>query len=138
MVRLLLARTTLKIFEIDDNCADEVCRKTVIETVSSASSTMLEKATEDDIAGFQCYTIRNMDTQQVTGSDIEQYKLLNIKENPLNNRQKYLDVMCFPTLFPDGKHHPRQVNVSHSECIKCRLYNKDSRFRKDPPHRQPL
>ena len=30
--------------------------------VSKASSTMLEKATDDDVAGFQYYTIRNLDT----------------------------------------------------------------------------
>ena len=120
---------------IDQNCVDEVVKKAVIEAVSSASSTMLEKATDEEIAGFQCYTIRNLDTQQVTGSDIEQYKLMSVKEDPLNNRQQYLDVMCFPTLFPDGnfgKYHPRDVKLSHSEYIKSRLYNKDSRFRKDP------
>ena len=119
---------------LDENCIDEIGKKAVIETVSSASSTVLEKATDEDIAGFQSYTIRNLDTQQVTGSDIEQYKLMNVKEDPINNRQKYLDVMCFPTLFPDGnfgKYHPRQ-GLSHAEYIKSRLYNKDSRFRKDP------
>ena len=75
--------------------------------------------------------------QQVTGSDIDQYKLLSVREEPLSNRQKYLDVMCFPCLFPDGnfgKYHPRRVNLSHSEYIKSRLLNKDSRFRKDPQY----
>ena len=62
---------------------------------------------------------------------------MNIKENPLNNQQKYLDVMCFQVLFPDGnfgKYHPREVKLSHSEYIKSRLLNKDSRFRKDPQY----
>ena len=42
--------------------------------------------------------------------------------------------MCFPVLFPTGRFgefHPRQEKLSHSEYIKSRLLNKDSRFRKD-------
>ena len=37
---------------------------------------------------------------------------------PIDNRQKHLDVMCFPVLFPTGKYgefHPRQEKLSHSE-----------------------
>ena len=44
-----------------------------------------------------------------TGEDIDHYKLLSVHEQPLDNRQKYLDVLCFPTLFPTGMygaHHP--------------------------------
>ena len=45
--------------------------------------------------------------------------------------------MCFPALFPTGhfgKYHPREVKLSHSEYVKSRLLNKDSRFRKDPQY----
>ena len=45
--------------------------------------------------------------------------------------------MCFPVLFPTGKFgefHPRQEKLSHSEYIKSRLLNKDSRFRKAPQY----
>ena len=45
--------------------------------------------------------------------------------------------MCFPVLFPTGhfgKYHPRDVKLSHSEYVKSRLLNKDSRFRKDPQY----
>ena len=107
----------------------------VVEVVSNASSTMLEKASDNDISGLQCYTIRNLNNKLNTDSDIEQYKLLHVEEEPLDNRQKFLDVMCFPTLFPDGKfgkYHPRSVKISHSEYIKSRLFNKDPRFRKEP------
>ena len=107
----------------------------VVEVVKKTSSTVLEKATKEDISNLQCYTIRNLSTKQFTGDDIEQYKLMNMQEEPIDSRQKYLDVMCFPTLFPDGnfgKYHDRQKKISHSEYIKSRLLNKDSRFRKDP------
>ena len=60
-----------------------------------------------------------------------------MKENALDNCQKFLDVMCFPHLFPSGRFgefHTRSVNISSSEYAKSRLLNKDSRFRKDPQY----
>ena len=67
--------------------------------------------------------------------DIEQFRLMNVTEKPLDNRQKYLDVMCFPVLYPSGRfgeHHDRAVRISSSEYVKSRLLGSDSRFRKDP------
>ena len=63
--------------------------------------------------------------------------MLSVKEDPIDNRQQYLDVMCFPSLFPTGKfgeHHPCAVKLSHSEYLKSQLLNKDSRFRKEPQY----
>ena len=122
-----LKQTNWLYVDVDDASVDEAATK-VIEVVTNASSTMLEKASVDDIQGFQAFTIRNLDNKLSTDSDTEQYKLLNVKEDPIDNRQQYLDVMCFPTLFPTGKfgeHHPRAVKLSHSEHIKSRLLNKD-------------
>ena len=85
--------------------------------------------------GLQAYTIRKMDQYMSTGRNIEYYKLLSVHEQPLDNRQKYLDVLCFPILFPTGKYvefHPRPVKLSFSKYIKSRLMNTDSRFRKEP------
>jgi len=96
---------------------------------------MLEKASEDDLSEMQYYTIRDLDNKLTTTSDIDQYKLLNVTEEPLDSRQKHLDVMCFPVLFPDGnfgEFHPREEKLSPAEYVKSRLLNKDSRFRKDP------
>ena len=80
---------------------------------------MLDKADEHDISGFQAFIIRNLDKLS-TESDIEQYKLLSVREDPINNRQQHLDVMCFPT-YPTGKfgkYHPRDVKISHSAFDK--------------------
>ena len=121
---------------VNDESVDEAAKQ-VIEVTNSASSTMLEKASADDIATFQAYTIRSLDNKLSNQSDIEQYKVLSVNEDALDNRQKYLDVMCFPVLFPTGQfgeHHPRRVKLSHSEYVKSRLLNKDSRFRKDPQY----
>jgi len=78
-----------------------------------------------------------MDEKLPVGSDIEHYKMLKVNEPALNNRLKYLDVMCFPTLFPSGRYgefHPRKVHLSFSEYVKSRILNKDSRFRKNPEY----
>ena len=84
---------------IDDKSLEEATKK-VVETIDNTSSTMIEKATKEDIAMFQSYTIRSLDQQHSITADIDQYKMLNVKEKPLNSRQEYLDVMCFPNLFP--------------------------------------
>ena len=63
---------------------------------------------DKDIVGFQSYTIRNTNSKLSKDSDIAQYKLNGVREDPLDNRQLHLDVMCFPTLFPTGRfgeHH---------------------------------
>ena len=98
---------------------------------------MLDKVDEHDISGLQAFTIRNLDNKLSTESDIEQYKLLSVREDPTDNRQQHLDVVYFPKLYPTGKfgkYHPRDVKISHSEFDKSRLLNKDSRFRKDPQY----
>ena len=54
-----------------------------------------------------------------------------------NLPDKYLDVLCFLTLFPSGKcgeSHDRSVPISLNEFGKSHLLNKDSRFRKDPQY----
>ena len=66
---------------------------------------------------------------------MEHYQLLSVHEQPLDNRQKFLDVLCFPTLFPTGQYgefHPRSVKLTFSEYLKTRLMNSDYWFRKNP------
>ena len=121
---------------VDNNSIDDVA-KNVIEVCDSASSTMLEKITSDDIASFQAYTIRQLDQRVSITPDIDQYKMLNVQEDAIDSRQQHLDVMCFPVLFPNGnfgEHYPRKVKITSSEFMKSRLLNKDSRFRKDPQY----
>ena len=76
---------------------------------------MLEKATKDDVATFQAYTLRNLDNKLSPTSNIEQYKVLSVREGPIDSRQQYLHVTCFPALFPTEKldeFHPRQEKLS--------------------------
>eukprot|EP00731_Ephydatia_muelleri_P005830 Em0003g78a len=121
---------------VDDASLDEAA-KNIVEVVDQASSIMLEKASTDDVAALQAYTIRSLDQQGSTKLDVEQYKMQNVKDSPIESRQRHLDVMCFPTLFPSGQFgefHPRDIHLSASEYAKSRLLNKDSRFRKDPQY----
>ena len=88
----------------------------MVEVVDKASSKMLEKASVDDIAALQSYTIRSLDQQGSALMDVEQYKMLNVKDDPIQSKQRHLDVMCFPTLFPSGQFgefHPRDKHVQH-------------------------
>ena len=52
--------------------------KHIIEVSNTATSSMLEKAIEDDVAAFQAYTIRILDNKLSTTSDIEQYNVLSV------------------------------------------------------------
>ena len=85
-----LSTKNLRCFSKDDS-VDAVSKK-VIAIANSASSIMLDKADECDISGFQAFTIRNLD-KLLTESDIKQYKLLSVREDPIDNRQQYLDVV---------------------------------------------
>eukprot|EP00731_Ephydatia_muelleri_P024871 Em0016g1142a len=121
---------------VDDASLDEAA-KNIVEVVDKASSIMLEKASTDDVAALQAYTIRSLDQQGSIKTDVEQYKMQNVKDSPIESRQRHLDVMCFPTFFPSGQFgefHPREMHLSASEYAKSRLLNKDSRFRKDPQY----
>ena len=119
--------------DIDDSSVDDASRR-IIECVSDTTSSMLVKASSEDISSFQAYMIRRLDQKQSNLTDTEQYKLMNVKEDALSNKLKHLDVLCFPTLFPSGKFgesHDRLIPISVSEFAKSRFLNKDSRFRKD-------
>ena len=79
---------------------------------------------------FKHYTIRSLDNKLPINSDIDQYKVVNIQEHPLDSGQLHLDLMCFPALFPTqaliGENHAREVKINHAS-----LLNKGSHFRKD-------
>lgn len=60
------------------------------------------------------------------------YQMLKIQDLTLNNREKELDVMCFPDIYPfdiNGQRHIRQVKLQDHEFIKCRLTSKHPHYR---------
>ena len=72
--------------------------KHIIEVSNNATTEMLKKVSSDELDAFQAYTIRNLDSKLFTVSDLEQYRLTSITEDPISNRQQHLDVMCFPEI----------------------------------------
>ena len=59
--------------------------------------------------------------------------MVNVKEFTLKSNQKHLVLLCLPELFPTGEfgeYHEHEVPLTSSECVKSRLKNKDSRYRK--------
>ena len=118
---------------VHEKCIDE-STKQIIEVSNNATTEMLKKVSPNEVDAFQAYTIRNLDSKLSIGSDMEQYRLLSVTEDPINNRQQHLDVMCFPVLFPTGKFgefYTRDEKITPSEYVKSRLLHKDSRFCKD-------
>uniref|UniRef100_A0A1X7VYA2 Uncharacterized protein n=1 Tax=Amphimedon queenslandica TaxID=400682 RepID=A0A1X7VYA2_AMPQE len=72
---------------------------------------MLKKENDQYLEGFLAYTITNIDSKIATCSDISQYKIMNVKEAPIDNRKDHLDLLCFSNLFPTGhygEYYPRQ------------------------------
>ena len=54
--------------EVTDKSVDEAAKQVV--EVTNTTSTMLEKASENEIAGFQSFTIRNLDNKLPADSDL--------------------------------------------------------------------
>ena len=121
--------------DVDPDKVEKSGDEIVIDVAHSATSTMLEKVAFRDeyCAGLQAYTIRHFDKPAPTRNDIDQFKLVNVKEYPLKSNQKHLDLMCFPELFPTGEfgeYHDNEVPLTSSEYVKSRLKNKNSLYRK--------
>ena len=108
--------------DVNDDCIDEVTKE-VVEEVNKATSTMLEKAIKEDVAGFQCYTIRNMDNQQSVDPDIEQYKLLRVKEDPPGQPSEALGRHVLPGSL--SKWQVWQVSHSKGEALMQSLKRLD-------------
>ena len=68
---------------------------------------------------LSAYTISNLHSKIVTGSDISQYKLMNMEEAPLDNRQKHLELLCFPSLFPTDNMESSAIIaiINHNETV---------------------
>ena len=93
---------------------------------------MIVKASKEDVASYNSYTMNEV---QSTSSDIEQYKLMDVKDAPQDNRLKFLHVMCFPHLFTSrrfGEFHTHEVKLSSSEYAKSRLLNQGLAFQEGP------
>ena len=111
---------------VNEACVDDAAKKIAFQKVSDTSSKLLEKSSEQDMLALDHYTIRQISESTPIQNDIDHSKMLTIMEPALDNRLNYLDVMCFPALFPTGEfgqNHPREVKLTFSEYVKSRLLN---------------
>lgn len=78
------------------------------------------------------YTIHALNETKCYETDSHLYKMLKVEDNPIDYREKYIDLLCFPDLYVNGMYgqfHERQVKLTSAEFIKCRLMSKHSQFR---------
>ena len=125
--------------DVQPESVEKSAKDFVIEVANSATSTMIEKVSNktEYVAGLQAYTLRYLDKPVSSVSDIDQYKMVNIDEYPIKSNQQYIDLLCFPDLYPTGEfgeHHSRELALTSSEFVKSKLQNKDSRYRKKPEY----
>ncbi|KYN30142.1 hypothetical protein ALC57_00398 [Trachymyrmex cornetzi] len=79
------------------------------------------------------YTIYPMHAKRIGNeSALKLYQMLKIEDVPMDNRYKYLDVMCFPDLYPEGvngQREDRNFALTEYLFVRARLMSKHSRFR---------
>lgn len=94
---------------------------------------LLTQVSESDEL-YEQFTIYPMYEKRPNESATHLYQMLKIHDVPLDNRNKSLDLMCFPNSYPygcNGQQEDRPIRLTHSEFIKSRLMSKHSQFRAD-------
>ncbi|XP_026830504.1 uncharacterized protein LOC113563289 [Ooceraea biroi] len=98
---------------------------------------MLTQKDKDD-SYYEHYTIIPLHENKENQTACTLYQVVKIEDVPLDNREKNLDVMCFPHLFVLGCNgqcdESRPVKLQDHEFIKCLLTSMDPRFRVDPQY----
>ena len=105
-----------------------------IEEFSATSKdAMIQQIAENEEAAlYEQYTINALHAPRMNERATALYQLLKVNEAPLDNRAKYLDMYCFPDLYPHGiggQTSHREVLLQPAEYVKCILMSRDSRFR---------
>lgn len=127
-------------YQIVDNEGDESNEETdeVQQNKDNNNQTVLKRKafltqiTQDSGINDQ-YTVYPMRVKRIDNeSSLKLYQMLKIEDVPMNNRYKYLDVMCFPDLYPEGingQREDRNFALPEYLFIRTRLMSKHSRFR---------
>lgn len=86
---------------------------------------------------YEQFTIHALNEPRNNAKASELYQMLKINENPIDHRDKELDLKCFPAIYPfgqNGQYCNRLVKLKPTEYIKSRLlsynpiYRTDSRY----------
>ncbi|XP_067209109.1 uncharacterized protein [Linepithema humile] len=93
---------------------------------------MLTQVIDETDGYYEQYTIYPLYEKRENKTATALYQMLKVQDLPLDNREKCLDMLCFPDLYPfgiNGQHETRTVKLHDHEFIKCRLMSKHPQFR---------
>ncbi|EZA57993.1 hypothetical protein X777_02001 [Ooceraea biroi] len=93
---------------------------------------MLTQIIDESSYDYEQFTIYPLYEEKSNKTDTALYQMLKIQDLPLDHREKYLDLLCFPDLFPfgiNGQHETRQIKIHDHEFIKLRLKSKHPQYR---------
>ncbi|KYN06207.1 hypothetical protein ALC62_02854 [Cyphomyrmex costatus] len=128
--------TEYQIVNDESDEIDEVVEDTVQHNkVNNVPTVLKRKAfqiTEYSVINDQ-YIIYQMHAKRIDNeSALRLYQMLKIEDVPMDSRYKYLDVMCFPDLYPEGvngQREDRNFALPEYLFVRTRLMSKHSRFR---------
>ncbi|XP_067204789.1 uncharacterized protein [Linepithema humile] len=86
----------------------------------------------NDNDNYEQYSIYPLYEKRENKTATALYQMLKIQDIPMDNREKCLDLLCFPDLYPygiNGEHADREVKLHDHEFIKCRLMSKHPQYR---------
>ena len=103
------------------------------ESLSKSGEAMIEEVAEhEEGLYYEQYTINPLHAPRENKKATALYQMLRINETPLDSRMKFLDMLCFPDIYPygiGGQKCQREVPLSAAEYVKCILQSRDPRFR---------
>jgi len=113
------------------NNSVEELKNDVEVILEGKQKSMLTQITDKDNY-YDQYTIYPLYEKKANKTSTALYQMLKIQDLPLDNREKNLDLMCFPDIYPfgiNGQRETRQVKLYDHEFIKCRLTSKHPQYR---------
>jgi len=94
---------------------------------------MLTEIKDDNDSYYEQYTVYPLYEKKSHQSATALYQTLKIQKLPLDNREKNLDLLCFPDLHSFGVNEQhdetRPIKLHDHEFIKCRLKSKHPQYR---------
>jgi len=81
---------------------------------------------------YEHFTIYPINESRVNKTATSLYQMKKVQDVPLDSREKNLDLLCFPDLYPfgeNGQRADRQAFLSDFEYIKLRMMSKHPQFR---------
>ncbi|XP_043288385.1 uncharacterized protein [Venturia canescens] len=110
---------------------DGVQKISVNKQIDGRAAALLTQMTPSDCY-YEQYTIQRMHAPKENKTATELYQMLKVHAEPLDNRYKLLDFLCFPCEYPDGvngEYEERPVHLSSFEYAKVRILSRNNQFR---------